>query len=228
MNVSAKDYYETIVKNYGDLDDKVVMENVALQQAMIDAVPFPKDAHIKVLDLGTGPGIGAEKILTLWSNSSLVGVDFSDEMTKIAGHMLAKFAGRFQLIQAEIDGLNLSQYGMFNVVISGVTIHNIHHTSKALLFSEIFKCLNDKGVFINGDFIEGETDEENDRMNAEYRAFLEKNLEGEECTTWLKHAFEFDMPMKLSGQIKLLKSAGFQDVKTVWQFSKEAVYTALK
>ncbi len=188
----TKEYYETLVKDYDDLSDKVVMENSQLQKAILNAI------------------------------------DFSDQMIQVANHTLQDFSGRFRLIQADIDGLNLSQYGRFDVVISAVTIHNIPHKAKIYLFKNIFDCLDEGGSFINGDFVAGETEIEDVDTKNLYKKFLENNLSGEKLQKWLSHAFEFDMPMKLSEHERFLKNIGFSSFSVIWTHPREAVYVASK
>jgi len=112
--------------------------------------------------------------------------------------------------------------------MSAVTIHNISHKQKKLLFKKIYDSLSENGVFINGDFIEAEIAELNIQYQAIYRKFLESNLTGEELQVWLKHAFVDDKPMKLSEQFELLKDCGFKEISLLWQFNNEAVYIARK
>ncbi len=59
----TKEYYETLVKDYDDLSDKVVMENSQLQKAILNAIDFSKKDKINILDLGIGTGSIAYKIL---------------------------------------------------------------------------------------------------------------------------------------------------------------------
>jgi len=225
---SVQNYYETLVTGYDDLSDKVVMENTALQQAIFDAINISNDSEFRMLDLGIGTASTAKKILARYPHAYVVGVDFSDEMIRVAAHTLSEFFERTKLVQEDINELELRPYGKFDLVISAVTIHNIPHASKATLFKEVFQSLTENGVFINGDFVAGETENEENETAYLYRNFLESNLSGDELHKWLEHAFEFDMPMKLSEQITLLKAAGFNEVRTVWQHPREAVYVATK
>lgn len=225
---SVKEYYENLVKGYDEFSDKVVMENAALQKAIFEAINAPNEAEFKVLDLGIGTGSTAKKILESYPNSVVVGVDFSDEMTKVATHTLSRFSERVQLVQEDITSFDFSSYGKFDFVISAVTIHNIPHDSKKYLFEKIYNYLVEGGMFINGDFVSGETDEEESETKSLYRKFLESNLRGDELEKWLKHAFEFDMPMKLSEQVAILEQIGFRDFKVLWQYPRETVYSVIK
>ena len=66
------------------------------------------------------------------------------------------------------------------------------------------------------------------RYKNKYRAYLEGNLEGETLKKWLTHAFEEDIPMKFSEQVKLLQGFGFKTIDTVWQHQNMLVYIAKK
>jgi len=96
------------------------------------------------------------------------------------------------------------------------------------LFEKIYNALHYGGIFVNGDFVEGETDKEGSVYQKTYRNYLVKNLSGDELKAWLKHAFKEDMPMKLSQQFETLKSCFFKNPEPVWQYSNEVVYKVIK
>jgi tRNA (cmo5U34)-methyltransferase len=222
-----KGYYETLVTNYDLLSSKVVMENVTLQQMIVDALPFPNTAPIRILDIGIGTAVTARKILDRFPQAHLTGVDFSDEMMRAAANTLSLYADRFTLIQADVGEANAVFSGnRYDAIVSAVTIHNMPNEAKSRLFAAISASLNSGGVFINGDFIRGETEQEEIETRGIYKNFLETNLTGAELKTWLHHAFEFDMPMKLSEQQSRLSQLGLTDFKVLWRHPREAVYIA--
>jgi tRNA (cmo5U34)-methyltransferase len=225
---SIQEYYETLVKGYDDLSEKIVMRNTDLQRSLIDAIPFTESEKIRVLDLGIGTGLDAVRILEKLPHSSLVGIDFSDGMIRCSTQRLAPFTDRVTLVQQDMAEANLATLGNFDLVISGVTIHNLPHTLKDPLFRKIYACLCERGAFVNGDFIEAETPEENVQFRTKYREFLETNLREEELAKWLQHALEFDMPMKLSEQRNRLEEVGFKDWKVTWSYLNEATYVTRK
>lgn len=220
---SAQSYYETLVKNYDDLANKVVMENAALQQAIIDSM-LPQ----RILDIGIGTGAMAATLLGIYPRAHVVGIDFSDEMCTACHNRLQAFSGRYTIVQGDIVDLDFLLLGPFDYVISAMTIHNISHSDKKLLFRKIYASLNPNGVFINGDFVKGETLLQQRNNDSLYRAFLTQNLQGKDRKQWIHHAFQFDMPMKLSEQKKVLTKVGFRDVSVVWEHPREAVYIARK
>ncbi len=221
-----KEHYTEVVNDYDVLADKVVMRNEELHQAILNEIKFEVGAGLNVLDLGCGTGHGMGLILDRFPNAYVTGVDFSQEMILAARQKLSSFKERFDLI--ETDLVNFETDKTFDVIISAVTIHNLPHEEKALIFRKIYSLLNKDGIFVNGDFIEGENKETNDLIKKEYREYLEANLSGEMLKKWLKHAFEEDAPMKFSEQTELLKRIGFKKVNQAWQYSNELVYVAEK
>ena len=146
-------------------------------------------------------------------------------MTTKASRNLKKFMGRFELIEG--DFTNIDFEGTYDVVVSAIAIHNNTHEQKRKLFKKISRLLRKGGVFINGDFVKGETKELNDGYGQIYKQYLEHNLKNKELKVWLHHAFEEDMPMKISQQFRILKRL-FSKVILTWQFANEAVYVCTK
>ncbi len=226
MNENIRAHFTKTVDDYDYVADKVVMKNDEIHGVILGSIPFNKEGGIKVLDLGCGTGHGMHMILEKFPNSSITGVDFSNKMIMKCAQKLQDFPGRATLIEKNFNEMEIGKN--YDVIVSAIAIHNSNHEQKDKLFGNVFNSLKDCGVFINGDFIEGETFEMNQHYREIYKNHIENNLSGEELTVWLKHAFEEDMPMRLSQQFELLKKHGFSEVKLVWQFANLAVYVAKK
>jgi tRNA (cmo5U34)-methyltransferase len=193
---------------------------------MLESIPFKSSQNIKVLDLGCGTGHGCLLILKKFKKSIVVGIDFSEKMIKKSISNLDEFKSRVKLLEKDFNGIDFGKD--YDVIVSTIAIHNSTHDQKEILFNKIFSSLRCDGVFINCDFVEGESDRSNEKYKKLYRSYLEKNLEGDEMMVWLKHAFEDDKPMKLSRQVEILKKTGFKEIKVVWKFNNELAYIAKK
>jgi len=178
------------------------------------------------LDLGSGTGYGMTLALKKFPKAKVTGIDFSPRMINKSQKKLKAFSKRIKLVKGDFHKIGLG--GKYEAIVSAVTIHNSPHKEKTKLFRKIFNSLAKGGFFVNADFIEGETAELDNCYRRIYREFLENKLSGQELKIWLKHAFEEDLPMKLSRQFKTLRSCGFSQTKLVWQFNNEAVYIAGK
>lgn len=226
MNDTIFEHFARTVADYDTVADKVVMKNSELQNAILGAIPFNHDRVLRVLDLGSGTGFGSGLILKKFPGATVTGVDFSLRMNEKAQVNLREFGSRFGVVEKNITTMDFGSG--WDVVVSGVTIHNITNDEKRILFQKIFGALVYGGVFVNGDFIAGETSHLDAQYRLIYRKYMENRLKGEELQVWLRHAFQEDMPMKLSKHFSYLHEVGFSEVYLLWQFNNEAVYAARK
>ncbi len=227
--MTNKKIYLHFSKNVDDYDtvaDKVVMKNDELHEMLVNSIPFSSNKKLQILDLGCGTGHGMKLILKKFPNAQVVGIDFSHKMIIRCKTNLQQFSNRVRLIETNFNEATFDSG--YDAIISAIAIHNATHHQKKSLFEKIFKSLNKKGVFINGDFVEGETELINEEYRKIYKKYMEKHLKGHELETWLHHAFNEDMPMSLSGQFSLLKKAGFSNIELKWQYNNVAVYIAQK
>ncbi|MFA5050144.1 MAG: class I SAM-dependent methyltransferase [Candidatus Micrarchaeia archaeon] len=223
---STGDFFSKTISDYDTLSNKVVMKNDCLHNELVNAISLDSNSNIAICDLGCGTGHGLKIALQKFKNCRAVGIDSSGKMIEKCEKNLQKFKNKM-LLCADFTNVSFPKEE-YDAVISAVAIHNILHTQKEKLFQDVFNSLKKGGVFTNGDFIEGETEEINTHYRKLYRTYLEKNLSREELKAWMKHAFNDDKPMKLSEQFEILKNCGFHKVDKIWQFENEVVYRAIK
>lgn len=226
MNQNIHLHFTRSVDDYDYVADKVVMKNDELHNVLVNAIPFDSNKNLNILDLGSGTGHGMSLVLRKFPKAKIMGIDFSNKMIVKSKKNLRNFGNRFGLIEKDFNEVEFGD--KYDAIISAIAIHNSTHQEKDRLLKKIYKSLKKNAVLINGDFIEGETPEVNQLYQKVYREFLEKNLSGDELKVWLRHAFEEDMPMKLSEQLKLLNKHLFGEVSLVWQFNNQVVYITKK
>jgi len=226
MNKDIYIHFSKTVDDYDTVADKVVMKNAELHNCLVNSIYFDSRKNLNILDLGSGTGHGMSLILKKFPKAKVTGIDFSHKMIAKSRKKLREFLERVRLIEKDFNEIEFNE--KYDAIVSAVAIHNSSHKQKDGLFKKIYNSLNEGGLFVNGDFIEGESPEMNEQFRMIYRNFLEKNLSGHELKVWLRHAFEEDMPMALSQQFKLLKKHSFYGLELVWQFNNEVVYVARK
>jgi tRNA (cmo5U34)-methyltransferase len=221
-----KIHFSKTVDDYDTVANKVVFKNDELHGELIGAIDFDKNKRLDILDLGCGTGHGMLLIAKQFPNARITGVDFSTRMIEKAKEYLSPFRERIKLLEADFNDRDFDQ--RFDAVVSAIAIHNSTHYQKERLFKKIFESLNDGGSFINADFYEHDSEKLNNDIKNIYRKYLHQNLSGDELNAWLRHAFEEDMPMKLSSQFSLLQKIGFSEYELIWIFNNEAIYVARK
>lgn len=207
--------------------DLVVMKNAELQRELIDAIPYQRSETFVFADIGAGTGGSTLEVLKRFVNARAVVIDNSLTLLAKAKLKLKKYSGRVTYLHVDARQWK-PKAGTLDLVISGVTIHNLSHDEQRKLHEVIARAVKPGGYFINADFYRAETEEEESRRRAVYRAFLERNLSGPALKTWLHHAFVEDQPMQLSEQSISLQKSGFSMPHTLWTCENQIVYRVQK
>jgi tRNA A37 threonylcarbamoyladenosine synthetase subunit TsaC/SUA5/YrdC/SAM-dependent methyltransferase len=153
----------------------------------------------RILDLGTGTGETARRLLDRHSGASLVGVDVSESMLSVARGGLP--AERVSLVVARLE--DPLPPGPFDLVASALCVHHLAGTGKADLFARIVAVLEPGGRFVLGDVV----------VPADPAA----------ATTSLTPGYDFPSPVE--DQLAWLASAGFR-AEVVWARGDLAVIVA--
>ena len=133
-----------------------------------------------ILDIGTGTGNLARLLLS--RGAEVVGLDPSRKMLEIAAD---KLAGKQGLELKHVGEPFLSipyQDSMFDAVVSTYSFHHVHPDKKRKCICEMLRVLKPGGVWVLGDLIFQNEDEEkealdsHDWMEAEYYARIDELL----------------------------------------------------
>jgi tRNA (cmo5U34)-methyltransferase len=101
----------------------------------------------RILDLGTGTGETAIKVLTHHPEAVLTGIDESEGMLHFARELLSEADLRVGRIEDRLPD------GPFDLVVSGLAIHHLEAIAKADLFRRVYRSLRGGGRFVLGDLI---------------------------------------------------------------------------
>ncbi|MDJ0674521.1 MAG: class I SAM-dependent methyltransferase [Calothrix sp. MO_167.B42] len=118
INQSTMNQYTSITDYY----DLLMTQGYYDYQAMADAVySLMKDDRRKVIELGVGTGLLAEKLLLLAPESEFTGVDITSSMLEIARKRLGEWG---KLVEADVIEMNLGE--TFDIAVSsgGVWVIN--------------------------------------------------------------------------------------------------------
>lgn len=153
----------------------------------------------RILDLGTGTGETARRLLDRFPEAFLVGIDESAAMLDVArerlgGERVELRSGRLQ------DPL---PDGPFDLVASALCVHHLDAGEKADLFRRVRAVLGDGGRFVLGDVV---VPEDPSQVVAELTP-------------------GYDKPSPVADQVSWLNEAGFS-VRVVWERDDLAVIVA--
>ncbi len=153
----------------------------------------------RILELGTGTGVTAARLLDRHPDASLVGIDSSEEMLAAARSTLPteRVSLRVGRLEDELPG------GPFDLVASALCIHHLDAGEKADLFRRVREVLAPGGRFVAGDVVDP--------------------VDPADATIPLTPGF--DKPSPLRSQLEWLADAGFE-ARATWAAGDLAVMVA--
>jgi tRNA (cmo5U34)-methyltransferase len=157
-------------------------------------------APTRILELGTGTGETARRVLESYPEARLTGVDASEQMLAQARRVLPTWQVDELLergIQAPLP------HGPFDLVISALTIHHLDGPAKADLFRRLADVVASGGRFVMGDVV----------------------VPKDPADAVSPLSPSYDMPSSTDDLLKWLRAAGF-DAQTVWSFKDLVVLRA--
>lgn len=150
----------------------------------------------RALELGTGTGETARRVLERHRSAILVGIDASNEMLDHARATLPNNRAELRVARLQ-DPL---PDGPFDVIVSVLTVHHLHAVAKAELFERIAKRLAPGGRFVLGDVVVPE--------------------DPSDVVTPLDR--DYDTPSSIAEQLSWLTAAGLR-AELVWAYRDLAV-----
>lgn len=155
-------------------------------------------AAADVLELGTGTGETARRVLRDRPDARLTGVDESAAMLAAARAALGN--APLLLVQLLEDPL---PPGPFDLVFSALAVHHLDGPAKADLFRRVARVLRPRGRFVLADVVTPENPED----------------------AVVPLSPDYDRPDRAADQLAWLDEAGF-DARIAWQLRDLAVFAA--
>lgn len=224
---NIKKHFEDEAKDFDEIIVKLIPHYNQMVDAMIDAIPFDKEASISILDLGCGTGTISQRISNRFPKSRIVCLDIASNMIEISRYKLSDHMHSEHLVG---DFNKIKDRGKFDVVVSSLALHHLEtDTDKKEFYATIFDHLNDKGVFYNADVTLASTNFMQQRNIDKWMEFMSKSVSMEEITSkWIPTYEKEDRPAKLINQLKWLEDIGFKTVDVIWKYYNFAVYGGTK
>ena len=102
-----------------------------------------------MLELGTGTGETARRLLAVHAEASLIGVDSSEQMLAAAGRLLDP-----QRVDLRVGGIeDPLPEGPFDLVVAALVVHHLAGERKAELFRNVRSVLRRGGRFVVADVV---------------------------------------------------------------------------
>ena len=153
----------------------------------------------RILDLGTGTGETACRLLARHPDAFLVGIDENEQMLAVAAGSLP--ASRFSLLAGRIE--HPLPEGPFDLIATALCVHHLDGAAKADLFRRVRDALAPDGLFVMGDVV--------------------VPVDPALATTPLTAGY--DRPSPLADQMQWLAEAGLEP-RAIWEQGDLAVVAA--
>ena len=209
FNADAKAYEERIIKHVNGYLD--------MHQAISNFIPFKSQDKFSVLDLGMGSGRLAKEILEKFPNSTLIGIDFSEQMLNMSNARLADFGRRVKLSNMDFEKEIPTEN--FNIVIMVLSLHHLQDADKRDLIVKLYKRIKAPGALLIGDLTKSRTQRITNIYMDLWRDNLRANGYSEEYIAKCYHEkYEIeDIPATLEDHLKWLEEAKFEEVEVFWK-----------
>lgn len=194
----------------------------------LDLIPYPRDAAIKILDLGAGTGLLAALVAQAFPRVQITLLDISGEMLSKAQERFTSRADQARIDYHTLDYLHAEIPGRYDVVVSALSLHHSPPNDLRVVFQKIYAALADGGLFINADQVLGPTP----ALEDQYQQTWLRQIQQLGCT---EHEVELalarmqaDRTSTLDDQLTWLKAAGFEQVDCWYKHYRFAVYAGQK
>jgi tRNA (cmo5U34)-methyltransferase len=206
-----------------------------IQDAILAALPWPADAQPLVVDLGGGSGRLMARVLERWPHARGIVVDQSEPFLALAERRLSTFGDRGVCVLARLQDDWRSQLPRpAEAIVSMSAIHHLEPAEKQSLYQQAFAALTNGGLFLNGDEVRPEQNDDYRREVETWAAHMRRHMAdgsiGESfhpaLARWIERNVEDFGGERHSGddchetaavQLDYLRSAGFAAVDCPWQ-----------
>jgi len=178
-----------------------------------------------VLDIGAGTGLFTQYIYQQRSDLHFTLTDISTDMLTVAKE---RFAGLDNFIFGDYDFLAGPISGKYDLIISALAIHHLENEQKAILYGYVFDALNDGGIFINADQVEGRSPWFDSFYKSHWKHTVNQSGLAQDAINSAFERIKLDKFGKLELQLQMLESAGFRATDCIYKSNNFAVMAAIK
>ena len=193
----------------------------------VEILPFHEDRELRVLDLGAGTGLLSAAVARRYPRALLTLVDISAEMLS---HAEQRFIDddlsrvTLQVLDYRRDTLK----GVYDLVISALSIHHLPDNDKAALFQTIHGLLEPGGMFVNADQVLGENPMAEQLCRRMWLSKVKAAGIDEAALAAARERMREDRMATLAVQLQWLQQAGFVDISTWYRYYNFAIFSGSK
>ena len=220
-------------------------------QAMLDVLDLNCPPDLTVLDLACGPGSIADRVLSGFPEARAVATDYDPVLAQLARSILARH-GRATVIESDLARAGwssaLSEWS-FDAVLTSTALHWLSPGQLLEVYTELAHVLPPGAVLLNADHLRfGDGHPTLRQLSAAHDAAVQREAFADGAATWdqwwalaaghpelgpllpeRERRFADrppQSPAPLEFHLAALRTAGFTEVGTVWQYLDDYVVFA--
>jgi len=206
--------------------DKMIATLIPHYSQLLDAAAAAVDVVARtapaVVDLGTGSGTLAQRIMRVRPRARLIGIDSDAAMLATATRRLG---GNIQTIEENFERIPIPRC---DVVSASFSLHHIPTgRRKAAVYKRCFQSLRPGGMFVSADCYLASSAIVQKRNREAWLNHLQRVYTRKKAESFLRTWAKEDVYFTLDREIELLKEAGFE-VEVTWRKDSFAVLVGLK
>jgi len=226
-------------------------------QVMIGLLRELAGATPSVLDLGSGPGSLSRRVVDSLPGARVVAIDADPLLLELGRQAVGNRGGSIQWVEADLRGDSWVEpartWGPVDAALSTTALHWLSPREQADFFARLAGLLRPGGVFVNGDHLSFDQDQQ--RIGAAARALQEEEagrdaathpaetwdewwqavesepglaaLAAERRSRWGGHP-DYHSPGQALAMQASLWQAGFIEVGTIWQHYENRIVAAIR
>ena len=225
---------------YREIADIAVPRREEMLQALIAAVPFAADDTFRIVELGSGEGELAVRLLDTFPRATISALDGSESMRKITEFRLEAFGNRARVRPFDLASLDWwDQMFGADLVISSLCLHHLNDAKKQYLYKAVADRISPRGALLFADLVDpmhlsarrAAADEWDASAKSQAGALGRPELFARFLDARWNH-FRFpdpgDQPSALFHHLVWLRHAGFAAVDCLWLHAGHAVVGGFK
>jgi SAM-dependent methyltransferase len=233
-----------LLESWDKQQDSCIPNRQSKFEAVLDVLGAYLAKDFTALDLGSGPGSMSFHILRRFPKARVVAVDFDPVLLEIGKGSSKRYGRRITWVDADIGAAGwtarLPRHS-FDAVVSSTAMHWLDRRRLRRLYGDLSRTLRSGGIFLNGDVLPWGGKEKTLREIAERLRYQRHGTLEVEFGPWQRWWEDVEREQKGLGpafrqrkerfahspapegmlpvefHVRLLRSAGFREVGTMWQ-----------
>ena len=241
---SSEPDWPALLRSWDRQQESCIPNRQSKFEAILTVLGAYLPKRFTAMDLGSGPGSLAVRVLDRFPGARVVAVDFDPVLLKIGREVSNAIGKRISWVDADIGSARWAEQlprNRFDAVVSSTALHWLDRARLGRLYRDLAKVMRRGGIFLNGDVLPPGEDKKtlgDITEKIRYERYGTLQVEFEPWQRWWKkvereqkslgpvfrerrarfaHTQASEGMLPLEDHVQLLRAAGFSEVDSLWQ-----------